>query len=140
MAEQLHNLMRKRTRERSNITRFSNSIHSFTEETTRDDYEHYKDRLEEALGHMLKLDDTIHDSLPDEEYNADVAKCEEYIETAKRAIQKAGRGLEKFNSPAPNNLTPSQMLTTVNHGQGGPTPLGHNVKLPPIKLEPFSGI
>jgi hypothetical protein len=49
---------------------------------------------------MLKLD-IIHNLLTDEEYDADVATCEEYIETAKRAIQKAGRGLEKFNSTAP---------------------------------------
>jgi DNA repair exonuclease SbcCD ATPase subunit len=106
MAESLHNLNRKSTRERSNITRFSNSVHSFTEETTRDDYEHYKGHLEEALEHMLKLDDTIHD-LTDEEYDADVATREEYIETAKRAIQKAGRLLEKFNSTAPDNPIPS---------------------------------
>jgi hypothetical protein len=93
MAEQLHNLKRKRTRQRSNITRFSNLIHSFTEETTRDDYEHYRDCLEEAFEHMLKLGDTIHDFLTDEEHGADVATCEEYIETAKHAIQKAGRCL-----------------------------------------------
>jgi hypothetical protein len=101
-------------------------------ETTRDDYEHYKGRLEEAQEHMSKLDDTIHDSLADEEYDADVATCEEYIETAKRAIQKTGRGLESFNSPAPDNLTPSQTLSPVNHRQGVPTPsLTHHIKLPP---------
>jgi hypothetical protein len=50
---------------------------------------------------MLKLDDKIHDFLTDEEYDLDVANCEEYIETAKRAIQKAGRGLERFNFTAP---------------------------------------
>jgi len=139
MAEQLHNLKRKRFRERSNITRFSNSIHSFTEENTRDDYEHYKGRLEEALGHMLKLDETIHDLLTDEEYDTDVATCEEYIETAKRAVQKGGRGLEKFNPPAPDNLTPSQTLSPVSHREGVPTPLfSHHVKLPPLKLQPFS--
>ena len=110
MAEQLHNLKGKRTRQRTNITRFSNSSHSFTE-TTRDDYKHYKGRLEEALEHTLKLDDTIHDFLTDEEYGEDVATCEEYVETAKRAIQKAGRGLEKFNFTAPDNLTPSQTLS-----------------------------
>jgi hypothetical protein len=58
MDEELHTLKKKRARERSNITRFSSSIHSFTEETARDYFEHYKGRLEEALDHMLKLDDT----------------------------------------------------------------------------------
>jgi len=67
MAEQLHKLKRKRTRERGNITRFSDSIYSFTVETARDDYEHYKGRLEETLEQMLKLDDAIHDFLTDEE-------------------------------------------------------------------------
>jgi hypothetical protein len=101
MAEQLRSLKRKRARERSIITGFSSSINSFTGETARDDYEHYKDRLKEELEHMLRVDDTIHDLLTDEEYEADVATCEEYIEVGKRAIQKAGRGLEKFNSTAP---------------------------------------
>jgi hypothetical protein len=71
---------------------------------------------------MLKLDDTIHDFLTDEEYEADVATCEEYIEVAKRAIQKASRGLEKFNSTAPDNLTLSQTLSPLNHKGGGGTP------------------
>jgi hypothetical protein len=38
---------------------------------------------------MLKLDDSIHDLLADDEYDTDVAICEDYIDTAKRAIQKA---------------------------------------------------
>jgi len=48
----------------------------------------------------LKLDDTIHDLLTDEEYDADVTTCEEYIDTAKRTIQKACHGLEKFKAAA----------------------------------------
>jgi hypothetical protein len=52
MIHELHNLM-KGARERGNITRFSSSIHSFTEVTARDDYEHYKGLLHEALEHML---------------------------------------------------------------------------------------
>jgi hypothetical protein len=88
-AEQLHNLKSKRTRERNNITRFANSVKSFTGETSLDDCEHYKGRIEEALERMLKLDDSIHDLLTDDEYDTDVAICEDYIDTAKRAIQKA---------------------------------------------------
>jgi hypothetical protein len=113
MAEQLHSFKTKRARERSNITRFSSSILYFTEETARDDYEHYKGRLVEALQHMLKLDDTIHDLLTDEEYDSDVT-CEEYIDTAKCAIHKAGHGLEKFKSAAPDNLISSQTFPPVN--------------------------
>jgi hypothetical protein len=140
MPEHLHSLKRKRARERNNITSFSSSIHSFTEKTARDDYEHYKGRLEEALEHMWKLDDTIHDLLTDEEYDAEVTTCEEYIDTAKRAIQKAGHGLEKFNPAAPDNPIPSQTLPPVNHREGVNTlSLSHHIKLPPLKLEPFSG-
>jgi len=88
---------------------------------------------------MLKLDDTIDDFLTDEEYEADVATCEEYIETTKRAIQKAGCGLQKFNSLVPENLTPIQALSPVSHSQGMLTPtLSHHVKLPPLTLVPFS--
>jgi len=32
---------------------------------------------------MLKIDDTINDLLTDEEYDADVTICEEYIDTNK---------------------------------------------------------
>jgi hypothetical protein len=132
MAEQIRNLRRKRSRERSNITRFSNTIHSFTDETTRDDLEHYRGRLEEALESMLKLDDTIHDSLTDEDYDADVTTCEEYIEADKRAIQKAGRGLEKFTPPTTGNPIPNQTIPPVKYSEGGPNPLiNHHVKLPP---------
>jgi hypothetical protein len=62
----------------------------FTEETTCD-YKRYKGLIEEASEPMLKLDDTIHDFLNDEKY----------IETAKRVIQKAGRGRELFKFTAP---------------------------------------
>jgi len=61
MTEQLNRLKRERGPERSNITRLSSSIHSFTEETALEDYEHSKGRLDETLEHMLKIDDTIHD-------------------------------------------------------------------------------
>jgi hypothetical protein len=62
-AEQLQNFKRKRGRERHNILRFANSINSFTGETSLDDYEHYKVRIEEVLGRMLRLDDCIHNLL-----------------------------------------------------------------------------
>jgi hypothetical protein len=88
----------------------------------------------------LKLDDIIHYSLTDEEHDADVATCEVYIETAKRAIQKAGRGLEKFNSPAHDNLTSSQTLSPVNHSQGVHTPSSsYHVKPPPPQTRAVLG-
>jgi hypothetical protein len=67
---------------------------------------------------MLKLDDIINDFLNDEEYDPDVANCEEYIETAKRAIQKTVRGLERCSFTASDTLTPSQTLSPENHREG----------------------
>jgi hypothetical protein len=84
---------------------------------------------------MLKLDDSIHDLLADDEYDTDVAICEVYIDTAKRANQKAVRGIDKRLSAAAADLTPSE--TSV---PAVPTPsFVHSVKLPLIRLEPFSG-
>ena len=86
------------------------------------------------------LDDTIHDLLTDEEYAADVTTCDEYIETAKCAIQNVGHWLEKLNPAAPDNRTPSQTLPLANHKDGVNTPsLSHHVRLPYLKLDPFSG-
>jgi len=140
MAEQVQDLKIMRARDRSNITQFSSSIHFFTEETSRDDYEHYKGRLEEALEHVLKIDETIHDFLNDEEFNSDMTTCEYYIDTAKRALQRAGRGHENFNNAATDNLTPDHTLPPVNHSDRVITPsLNHHNKLPPIKLQLYSG-
>ena len=139
MAEQLHRLNRKRARERGNITCFSSSIHSFTVETARDGYEHYKGRLEGALEHMLKLHDIIHDLLTDEEYYADVTTCEECIDIDKRAIQKAGHGHEIFNPATPDNLMSSPTFPPLNHRDLVSTvSFSHQVWLPLLKLEPFS--
>jgi hypothetical protein len=134
-AEQLHNFKRKRTRERNNITRFASSINSFTGEISLDDYEHYKGRVEEALERMLRLDYSIHDLLDDDEYDTDVATCEDYTDTAKRTIQKAARGIDKRLSAATADLT----LTETSALAARSPSLHHSVKLPPIKLEPFSG-
>jgi len=79
---------------------------------------------------MLKLDDTIHDLLTDEEYDVEVTTCEEYIDTVKLPIQKAGQGLEKFKPAALDILIPSQTLPHMKHRD---TPsLTHYVKLPPL--------
>jgi hypothetical protein len=48
--KRLHNLKRRHTRERGNITRFLTEVGRFTDTTTLEDYEYYKDRLHETLG------------------------------------------------------------------------------------------
>jgi transcription elongation GreA/GreB family factor len=85
-SKRLHNLKRRRARERGNITRFVTEVGTFTDTTTLEDYEYYKDRLHETLGRLTSLDDEIHELLDDSEYDADLQTCEEYIESAKRAI------------------------------------------------------
>jgi hypothetical protein len=88
-------LKRRRTRERANITHFVTEVGKFTDTTPLDDYEYYKDRLKETLVRITSLDDEIHDLSDDNEYEADLPKCEEYIESAKRAILRTSRHIEK---------------------------------------------
>ena len=59
-------------------------------------------------------------------------KCEEYIDLAKRAIQKASHGM-KVPLVSSTTEPPSVVATTT------PTPMSHSLRLPTIRLEPFSG-
>jgi hypothetical protein len=88
-AVKLHNWKRKRTRERANATSFSTLLDGLDDSTSLDVFEHYRWRLQETLDRLISLDDSIHDPLSDSEYEEDVKACEEYIDSTKRAIQKA---------------------------------------------------
>jgi hypothetical protein len=134
--DKLHGLRRKHTRERTNTKRFVTEIDSFTDDTSFDDYEHYRDRLQDTLGRLISLDDTIHDLLSGSEYTDDAERCEEYIDSAKRAIRKVSRAIErKFAASTANiGITDSPPLRAT-----APIPATSSVRLPPIKLEPFSG-
>lgn len=70
--KRLHNLKRRRTGERGNITRFVTEVGKFTDTTTLEDYEYYKDRQHDSLGQLTSLDDDIHELLDDSEYDADI--------------------------------------------------------------------
>ena len=130
-AVKLHNLKRKRTRERANPTRFSTLLDGFEDSTSLDDFEHYRGRLQETLSRLISLDDAIHD------YKEDIETCEEYIDKTKPVIQKASRCMY-------NSLSASTARLSI-HGSPKPTatvPTGsvtHSVKLPAIKLETFAG-
>jgi hypothetical protein len=82
--KRIHNLKRRRARERGNITRFVMELGKFTDTTTLEDYEYYKDGLHDTLGRLTSLDDEMQEFL-DSECDADLHKCEGYIESAKRA-------------------------------------------------------
>jgi transcription termination factor NusB len=135
--KRLHNLKRRRARERSNITRFVTEVENFTDITTLEDYEYFKDRLHETLGRITSLDDQIHELLDDSEYNADLQRCEEYIESAKRAILRTSRQIERHLAASTANVT------ITNSGESAATvaPIASSaaIRLPPIKLEPFCG-
>jgi len=90
----LHNLKRRRARERANATRFSTILEGFEDSTPLDDLEHYSGSLKETLDRLVSLDDSINDLLPDKEYEEDITSCEEYIDKTKRAIQKASRRID----------------------------------------------
>jgi hypothetical protein len=101
----MHNLKRRRARERGNITGFVTEVGRFTDTTALEDYEYYQDRLREALGQLTSLDDEIHELIDDSEYDVDVQKCEEYIESAKRAILRTLRQMEKLLALSTANVT-----------------------------------
>jgi len=64
-AVSLHNLKRRRARERANATRFSTLLDGFHDSTSLDDFEHYRGRLQEILDRLTSLD-VINDFLFDE--------------------------------------------------------------------------
>ena len=53
-ADMLHNLKRRRTRERTNANRFSTMLEGF-EDSSFDDIEHYRGRLQETLDRLISL-------------------------------------------------------------------------------------
>jgi len=59
--KRLHNLKRRRARERGNITPFVTEVWRFNDITALEDYEYFQDRLREALGQLTSLDDEIHE-------------------------------------------------------------------------------
>ena len=86
---EIRKLRRKRTTEMAKATRFITTINEFTDDSPLDDYEHYRGRLQETPDQLVRLDDSIEDLLEDNEYTANVEACEEYIDSAKRALLKA---------------------------------------------------
>ena len=58
------------------------------EDSSFDDIEHYRGRLQETLDRLISLDDAIHDLLPDKEYEEDIKTCEEYIDKTKRESRR----------------------------------------------------
>jgi hypothetical protein len=117
-------------------TRFVTAINESTGNTSLDDYEHYRGRLQETLEQLVRLDDAIQGLLEDREYTVDVETCEEYINSAKRALLKANQEIGRRLVSSAANLSVSELPSaqmTARH------PVTHSVKLPPIKLEPFAG-
>ena len=101
-----------------------------------DDYEHYRGRLQETLDQLIRLDDAIRDLLEDHEYIVDVETCEEYIDSAKRALLKANQDIGRRLAPSAAKLSVSVLLSAQMTAR---PPVTHSVKLPPVKLEPFAG-
>jgi len=132
----IRKLKRKRTTERTKANRFITAVNESTGNTPLDDYEHYRCRLQETLDQLVRLDDATQDLLEDREYTVDMETCEEYIDSAKRALLKANQEIGKKPVSSAANLSVSELPSaqmTARH------PVTHSVKLPPIKLEPFTG-
>ena len=104
-ADMLHNLRRRRERERANAACFTTTLEGFDDSTPLDDLEYYRGRLQETLDRLISLDDAIHDLLPDKEYDEDADTCEEYIDRTKRAIQRASRCIDNSLSASTVRLS-----------------------------------
>lgn len=74
--------------------------------------------------------------LANDKFDVHAHKCEEHIDTAKRAIESVSRRIESNLTVTTSNLSlrEDQVDTTISQ-----TPLPHSLRLPPIKLGPFSG-
>jgi len=88
VADYLPILKRKRATLLSNITRFARAINDTTKGTALEDLEHYRNRLQETLNHLTRLDDSNRGSLIHVESATVVESWEVYIASAKRAIYK----------------------------------------------------
>jgi hypothetical protein len=99
--------------------------------------EYYKDRLKETLVRLTILYNEIHDLSDDNEYEADLPKCKEYIESAKHAILRTSRHTEKCLATSVSNV----MITDTRKAVATAAPIApfSTLRLPPIKLGPFSG-
>jgi len=101
---EMRKLKQKRTTERTKTTRFITAINEYTEYTPLDDYKHYRGRLQEMLDQLVQLDDAIQDLLEDHKYTFDVETCEEYIDSAKRALLKANQEIGRRLASSATNL------------------------------------
>jgi len=88
--------------------------------------------LQEILDKLLSLDDAIHDLLSDGEYAEDTKVREDYIDKAKRAFLKARKR-------ADNALSASTARLSIIHPPNHAVSITPSVKLPAIRLEPFTG-
>ena len=102
-------MKRKRTTERTKATQFITAINESTGNNLLDDYEHNRGRLQETLDQLVRLDDDIQDLLEDREYTVDVETCEEYIDSAKRALLKANQKIGRRLVPSASNLSVSEL-------------------------------
>jgi len=136
-AVKINNLKRRRARESVNASSFSAFNNEFGDITSLDLFEHYRGRLQETLDSLISMRDAIHDLLSDNDYEEDIKACEEYVEEAKRAIQKASRRMDYDLSASTTRLNihgPTQPKATVPIGL-----VTYSENLPAIKLEHFAG-
>jgi hypothetical protein len=80
------------------------------------------------LDKLVVLDDAIHDLLSDSEFQTDIEKCEDYIDSAKRAIQRAARGIAERLAVSKSALGVTPSVPAVSASS--------YIKLPTMKLEP----
>jgi hypothetical protein len=102
---ELRRLKRKRSTARARVTRFTPLIMESTTSTPLEDYEYYRDCLQETLDQILSLDNDIQDLLEDSEYTTDVQVAEDYIDLSVRALLTAKWEME--NRPVSTGERPN---------------------------------
>jgi hypothetical protein len=131
--EKLKKLKRKRATQRGKASRFMNKINTFDDSTDIVELEHYRDGLIEVLQNLIVLDGSVQDLLEDEKYAADVEKCEELVDGAKRAIRNTDKIIKEKRGEIPPHTAGRSQVTQ------SPPKIIQEVKLRAIKLEQFSG-
>ena len=130
-------MKQRNARERESITCLVTEVGKFTDTMTLEDWEYYNDRLRYTLGRLTSLDDEVHKLLDDSEYDADLHKCEEYMESAKCAVLRTLRHRGRHLVTSTTNVTLTDACKTV--AMVAPIAPSAMIKLSLIKVKPFSG-
>jgi hypothetical protein len=90
-----------------------NTINTFNGSTDIEEFDHYRDRLQEVLQSLIVLDESVHDLLDDEKYAGDAEefnlwmarseRCERPTESKRKNAEKRRRILQENRKSRTHN-------------------------------------